>query len=139
MFQNLMLLSWLPPTAEFVDKCPCIVYDKMCVFIVRFFFVMQFSFDAKHYNESSPKLITRFYSICIWYQYYHNHLKFPTGWILWQSVWACISSHRHASSLSKWCIQKIVQICSDLKQLVLGLVHFSKKLRGPLFECMHSI
>jgi hypothetical protein len=80
-------------TAEFVDKCPCIVYGKICVFIVKFFcnvkmyllsgfFVMQFSFDTKHYKESSPKLITRFYSICTQYQCHHNHLKFPTGWIL---------------------------------------------------------
>lgn len=69
------------------------------VFIVRIFFVMQVSFDSKHYDENSLKLITRFYSICIQYQY--HHLKFPTRWILWQSVWACISSHRHSSCMSK--------------------------------------
>jgi len=24
------------PTAEFVDNCPCIMYDKICVFVVKF-------------------------------------------------------------------------------------------------------
>ena len=32
-----------------------------------------------------------------------------------------------------------MQFCSDLKQLALGLVSFSKKVRGSLFECMYSI
>jgi len=39
-FSKLDALELAATTAEFLDKCPCIVSDMIRVFIVNFFFVM---------------------------------------------------------------------------------------------------